>query len=135
MNFQQVAGLPGITEALFNLRLEALAAEKKRSEPEESLVYKCSLCKKEYRSSKAYEQHLATKAHLQKASGKKVYDITVTRPAPTRSIHGVQPTRKDEIEEEGDSTSDEEWEEVDGDEVLSDSHDDYTTSPSRCFCC
>jgi pre-60S factor REI1 len=123
-----------------------LAAEKKELEPAEPLVYRCSLCKKEYRSNKAYEQHLATKLHLQKASGKKVDDITVTRPAPSRIIHGVQSARKDETEGEGDNTSDdEEWEEVDGEEILSYSHDVVDTAgededmgewnPAQCFIC
>lgn len=149
--FQQVAGVPGITEALFNLRLEALAAEKKKSDPGESLLYKCSLCKKEYRSRKAYEQHLATKLHLQKASGRPVNDITVTRVAPTRTIKGMQSTAKDRrvlIEESDGNSSDDEWEEVDEDEELSDIHDATTErdvaicdesmgewDPAICFIC
>lgn len=63
----QVAGVPGVTEGLFNLRLEALAAEKKKADGER-LLYRCSLCDKEYSTVKAHAQHLQSKLHVSRAS-------------------------------------------------------------------
>lgn len=85
---RKVAGVPSLTEVLFNLRLEALAAEKGKSEAEH-LLYMCSVCNKEYRSSKAHAQHLSSKLHIQKASvwpNPSSNPITVTRPAPSRPV-------------------------------------------------
>jgi hypothetical protein len=39
----KVARVPGVMEGLFNLRLEALAAEMKKPDGDK-LLYRCSLC-------------------------------------------------------------------------------------------
>lgn len=64
---RKVAGVPGVTEALFNLRIEALEAEKKKKEGER-LLYKCALCNKEYTTSKAHANHLQSKLHVTRAA-------------------------------------------------------------------
>ncbi|KAL2633031.1 hypothetical protein R1flu_004510 [Riccia fluitans] len=114
---RKVAGVPGVTEGLFNLRLEALAAEKKKAEGER-LLYKCSLCGKEYSTEKAHRQHLQSKLHISKASeleDSSRAGLAVIRPAPARPVKEEQP--KAERREEEDEESDEDWEEVDSDEV------------------
>ncbi|KAJ7546314.1 hypothetical protein O6H91_08G035400 [Diphasiastrum complanatum] len=60
---RKVAGVPGVTEALFNSRVEALAAERKKAETER-MLYKCPLCAKEYTTVKAHAQHLQSKLHI-----------------------------------------------------------------------
>lgn len=115
---RKVAGVPGITEALFNLRVEALEAEKKKLEGGQSLVYKCSLCNREYCSSKAHAQHLTSKQHIQKASVNpniSANEITVTRHAPERPAHPDREKRASKMKAEEEDSSDE-WEEVDEDE-------------------
>lgn len=64
---RKVAGVPGVTEALFNLRIEALEAEKKKKEGER-LLYKCALCNKEYTTAKAHANHLQSKLHVTRAA-------------------------------------------------------------------
>lgn len=64
---RKVAGVPGVTEALYNLRIEALAAEKRKSEGEK-LLYKCNLCDKEYTTLKAHANHLQSKLHVNRAA-------------------------------------------------------------------
>ena len=111
--YMQVAGVPGVTEALFNLRLEALAAERRKSE-QEPLLFICAACNKEYRSRKAHAQHLSSKLHIQKLSiwsKDSSQPITVIRSAPSRS---------EEFERHDDqSESSEEWEEVNDDDKMS----------------
>ncbi|KAH0647148.1 hypothetical protein KY290_033152 [Solanum tuberosum] len=58
---RKVAGVPGLTEALFVARQSALAEET-------PLLYSCVHCGKEYRSFKAHAQHLKSKTHLARAS-------------------------------------------------------------------
>lgn len=64
---RKVAGVPGVTEALFNLRIEALEAERKKKEGER-LLYKCHLCNKEYTTVKAHANHLQSKLHVTRAA-------------------------------------------------------------------
>ncbi|KAH6559635.1 hypothetical protein KP509_1Z001300 [Ceratopteris richardii] len=111
---RKVAGLPGITEDLFNLRLEAVAAEKRKLEAGSLLVYKCALCNKEYRSSKAHAQHLTSKQHIQKASGHpniSAEEITVTRQASEKNLSADLEKRAWRVQAEEEDSSDE-WEEV-----------------------
>ncbi|KAI5062915.1 hypothetical protein GOP47_0021462 [Adiantum capillus-veneris] len=118
----QLAGAPGVSEALFILRLETLAAERGRLGAE-NLVYTCSVCHKEYRSSKAHAQHLRSKLHIQKASiwsKSSSGPITVTKPVP----HGVVENSDEGLTSAPYSdcnvNSSDEWEEVnDDDDVLS----------------
>ncbi|KAL3694708.1 hypothetical protein R1sor_008359 [Riccia sorocarpa] len=113
---RKVAGVPGVTEGLFNLRVEALAAEKKKAEGER-LLYKCSLCGKEYSTEKAHTQHLQSKLHISKAAALEDSSragLAVIRPAPVRPVK-EEPTTAERREEN--EESDEDWEEVDSDEV------------------
>ncbi|KAG0583796.1 hypothetical protein KC19_3G163700 [Ceratodon purpureus] len=120
---RKVAGVPGVTEALFNLRIEALEAEKKKKEGER-LLYKCALCNKEYSTEKAHANHLQSKLHVTRAASADApadAGVAGTRPAPQKaSAVSLEATRtqngKAVVEEE----SDDEWEEVDGEDVEED---------------
>lgn len=111
---RKVAGVPGVTEALFNLRIEALEAEKKKKEGER-LLYKCALCNKEYTKSKAHANHLQSKLHVTRAAAADApadAGVAGTRPAPQKAAPSVEVSSKAVV----DSESEDEWEEVDGDE-------------------
>ncbi|XP_068647901.1 cytoplasmic 60S subunit biogenesis factor REI1 homolog 1-like [Aristolochia californica] len=127
---RKVAGVPGVTEALFIARQSALA-EQKNKESETPMLYECALCKKGYRSSKAHDQHLNSRSHAIRASQGQGFDpqsvgITVIKPLPIRkpsslSKHAIP--KADEIDE-----SEDEWVEVDPDEELVDEATDSVTS-------
>ncbi|MCD7446409.1 hypothetical protein HAX54_006018 [Datura stramonium] len=108
---RKVAGVPGLTEALFVARQSALAVETKRLS-ETPLLYSCGHCGKEYRSSKAHAQHLKSKSHLARTSQEAGYhdeNSIIIKPLPP------QPSYKNEDI----SCSDEsEWEEVDQEEEM-----------------
>jgi pre-60S factor REI1 len=143
-----VAGVPGVTEALFMARQAALAeGNKPTSAP---MLYSCALCGKEYRSLKAHEQHLNSRSHLMKASQEPnaaIDGITIVKPRPER----VPRRGPSAAEEEEDEDEDEEWVEVDPNEMdLADestsnmqvdeqSDDDMAEfeelDPSFCFMC
>ncbi|KAK6911342.1 ZN622/Rei1/Reh1, zinc finger C2H2-type [Dillenia turbinata] len=115
---RKVAGVPGVTEALFMAKQAALAEEKKKSN-EEPILYGCSLCGKGYRSSKAHAQHLNSRSHILGAShgsGDHVESNVIIKPLPQRvaSEAGIQREADHEAGEE----SGEEWEEVDPEELL-----------------
>lgn len=89
---RKVVGVPGVTEALYNMRVEALAREQRNVENAKRMLYKCVLCSKEYTTEKAHAQHLQSKLHLGKvaaqpdgAGGVSV----IIRPAPPRPVSGV----------------------------------------------
>ncbi|CAN6900081.1 unnamed protein product [Brassica oleracea] len=64
---RKIAGVPGVTEGLFDARQAALAQERIKSF-EAPLLYTCGVCDKAYRSSKAHKQHLKSKSHVLNAS-------------------------------------------------------------------
>ncbi|KAJ7546316.1 hypothetical protein O6H91_08G035400 [Diphasiastrum complanatum] len=134
---RKVAGVPGVTEALFNSRVEALAAERKKAETER-MLYKCPLCAKEYTTVKAHAQHLQSKLHISKISGlsdSSGHDVAIVRTAPSKlseneqtstpslqSSFLKQPVRSKGIRanahsEHDESDSSDEWEEVDAGNV------------------
>ncbi|GLT85159.1 hypothetical protein SLE2022_033550 [Rubroshorea leprosula] len=109
---RKVAGVPGVTEALFLARQSAL--EKNN---ETAMLYSCG---KEYRSSQAYDQHLKSRSHHimrgsqgtnqseeAKVTYKPLHGGVVNKPTAGREANG------DESEE-----SEDEWEEVDPEEQL-----------------
>ncbi|XP_044471161.1 cytoplasmic 60S subunit biogenesis factor REI1 homolog 1-like [Mangifera indica] len=151
---RKVAGVPGVTEALFLARQSALAQEKNKLS-ETPMLYSCGICGKGYRSSKAHSQHLQSKSHIMRASQgmnnedrKKV----IIKPLPHRTVNKPPPRREADNEE-----SEDEWEEVDPDEelvgeaaksltnlnvgstsdvVMEDEDEDYEEfDPSCCFMC
>lgn len=159
MNFHQVAGVPGVTEALFLARQAALAQEKNGSK-ETPMLYSCGLCGKGYRSSKAHAEHLKSRSHIMRASqgiGDEEEDKAIVTPLPSRAGNKAPPKRE-ENDEESEESGDE-WEEVDPeDELVSetaksltdlnvdghasnedmdeDDEDDYEElDPSGCFMC
>lgn len=130
--------MPSVTEALFLARQAALAEEKSKSSPSQ-MLYTCSLCSKEYRSSKAHQQHLNSKVHMLKASLQpetSAEGITVVKPLVRKSNRAPNKADVEEEEEEWiEVGSDEEME--DGDEVGSDEEmlGMEELDPSSCFMC
>ncbi|KAG2308226.1 hypothetical protein Bca4012_082708 [Brassica carinata] len=149
---RKIAGVPGVTEALFEARQAAIAQAKIKSN-EAPLLYSCGVCNKSYRSSKAHEQHLKSKSHVLKASSSGEEDKAIIKqlppPPPPRRVE-----KKDmgSIEEESEESEDE-WVEVDSDEDLEagedmdeddeegsgeedmDEDDDFELDPSCCLMC
>lgn len=115
---RKVAGVPGVTEALFQARQSALAEQKKKLD-ETPMLYTCTICGKGYRSSKAHAQHLNSKSHIIRASqgeNCRNEDSTVIKPLPLRVSANPTPARGAHMEES--ERSEDEWEEVDPDEEV-----------------
>lgn len=126
---RKVAGVPGVTEALFNLRIEALEAEKKKKEGER-LLYKCALCNKEYTTAKAHANHLQSKLHVTRAAAADNpadAGVAGTRPAPQKPSAAsleANSTQNGKAVVDEDEESDDEWEEVDGEDMNEDEEGD-----------
>ncbi|KAL1532342.1 Cytoplasmic 60S subunit biogenesis factor REI1 2 [Salvia divinorum] len=122
---RKVAGVPGVTETLFQARQSALADEKKKLN-ETPMLYSCGLCGKGYRSLKAHEQHLKSKSHLIRASeatGGKDEASTIVKPLARRTPkEPLQPLHH--VMEEDEESEESDWEEVDPDEDLLDEASD-----------
>ncbi|CAD5319393.1 unnamed protein product [Arabidopsis thaliana] len=116
---RKIAGVPGVTEALFEARQAAIAQEKVKA-VEAPMLYSCGICNKGYRSSKAHEQHLKSKSHVLKAStstGEE--DKAIIKQLPPRRVEKNNTAQlKGSIEEEESEESEDEWIEVDSDEDL-----------------
>ncbi|CAH8367042.1 unnamed protein product [Eruca vesicaria subsp. sativa] len=121
---RKIAGVPGVTEALFEARQAAIAQEKIKSK-EAPLLYTCGVCDKSYRSSKAHEQHLKSKSHVLKASSNGEEDKAIIKqlPPPRRVEKKDLAKLKGSIEEESEESEDE-WVEVDSDEDLEEGEED-----------
>ncbi|CAN6919000.1 unnamed protein product [Brassica oleracea] len=106
---RKVAGVPGVTEELFEARQSALALEKGKSD-EAPMLYTCGACGKGYRSSKAHEQHLKSRSHVLRVSQGETSngdeDVAIVTPLTRRF--------KNKENEE----SDDEWVEADSDEEM-----------------
>lgn len=123
---RKIAGVPGVTEALFLARQSALAEEKKKLN-ETPMMYSCGLCGKGYRSSKAHAQHLKSKSHILRASqgeNPQSEDNAIIKPL-NRRIPARPPPEKDVESEESEES---EWEEVDSDEDMIEEAADSLTS-------
>ncbi|ERN07326.1 cytoplasmic 60S subunit biogenesis factor REI1 homolog 1 isoform X1 [Amborella trichopoda] len=146
---RKVAGIPGVTEALFQARLSALADERTRLD-QTRMIYSCALCGKEYRSSKAHAEHLKSRSHAKasQTTNATVSGITVIRPLPDRGSNKSSPLNGEQDMDEETEESEEEWEEIDPNEVeevtqslesfdVTDSGDGEIGDwdPSRCFIC
>ncbi|XP_008776891.1 cytoplasmic 60S subunit biogenesis factor REI1 homolog 1-like [Phoenix dactylifera] len=121
---RKVAGVPGVTEALFQARQSALAEERNQLSAT-AMLYGCALCGKEYRSSKAHDQHLKSRAHAMKASQESdpaIAGITIIKPItgrmPNKSALPSQSSTVREMDDEESEESDDEWVEVDPDDEL-----------------
>ncbi|CAH2077369.1 unnamed protein product [Thlaspi arvense] len=106
---RKVAGVPGVTQELFEARQSALDQEKSKSD-EAPMLYTCGICSKGYRSSKAHEQHLNSRSHVVRVSqGTTINgeeDIAIIRPLARR-------VKNRDVED-----SEDEWVDVDSDEEL-----------------
>lgn len=161
LKLNQVAGVPGVTEALFLARQSAVAQEKNKLS-ETPMLYSCGLCGKGYRSAKAHAQHLQSRNHILRASqGSNHQDeeVAIVKPLPRRVVKKVPPQRE-ALNEESEESEDE-WVEVDPEEELlgeatksltdmnvnehasddnmedddEDDAEDYELDPSCCFMC
>ncbi|PHU01526.1 hypothetical protein BC332_31313 [Capsicum chinense] len=115
----QVAGVPGVREAIFLARQSALAEENEKLN-ETPLLYACGLCGKEYRSSKAHAQHLKSKSHLARASqqpGHHDENSVTIKPLLRHPRNETSQKAKEDVEE-SDKSDESEWEEVDPDEEM-----------------
>ncbi|KAL6344655.1 hypothetical protein AAG906_002561 [Vitis piasezkii] len=115
---RKVAGVPGVTEALYLARQSSLAEEKNRLN-ETPMLYSCSLCGKGYRSSKALGQHLKSRSHILRASQRASHqdeETTIIKPLTHRTANKPPPQREP-VNEESEESEDE-WEEVNPDEDL-----------------
>ncbi|KAJ6806118.1 cytoplasmic 60S subunit biogenesis factor REI1-like protein 1 [Iris pallida] len=116
---RKVAGVPGVTEALFQARQSALAEERSKLSAA-PMSYSCSLCGKEYRSSKAHAQHLKSRSHVMRASQASdlpTAGVTIIKPLTSRA--SSQPTvlpKTQKVDE--DEESEDEWVEADPNEDL-----------------
>ncbi|KAG6511044.1 hypothetical protein ZIOFF_029093 [Zingiber officinale] len=111
---RKVAGVPGVTEELFQARQFALAEENSKLSAT-PMLYGCALCGKDYRSSKAHAQHLKSRAHAMKTLenvGPSATVITTVKPYAARTLNKT--TRMAQVigENEDDDESEDEWEEV-----------------------
>lgn len=116
---RKVAGVPGVTEALFMARQSALAEERSKLS-ETPMLYSCGLCGKGYRSAKAHAQHLKSRSHLMRASqGTTNQDEgnAIIKPLQRRTPNSKPPTYEENDVEDGEESGDE-WEEVDPEEGL-----------------
>ncbi|CAL0323112.1 unnamed protein product [Lupinus luteus] len=115
---RKVAGVPGVTEALFMARQSALAQEKNKSSA--PMLYSCGLCGKGYKSSKAHAEHLKSRGHIMRASeGNHSDEKAIIKPIQQRVVNRPPPRREvvDNSEEEEEESEDE-WVEVDPEEDL-----------------
>ncbi|CAA7033049.1 unnamed protein product [Microthlaspi erraticum] len=124
---RKIAGVPGVTESLFEARQAAIANEKIKAK-EAPMLYSCGICDKSYRSSKAHEEHLKAKSHISKASSQGVSngeeDKAILKKLPPRvRVEKNDPALlKGSIEEESEESEDE-WVEMGSDEELNDDED------------
>ncbi|GAV77891.1 LOW QUALITY PROTEIN: zf-C2H2_2 domain-containing protein/zf-met domain-containing protein [Cephalotus follicularis] len=116
---RKVAGVPGVTEALFLTRQAALAQEKNKGS-DTPMLYSCGLCGKGYRSSKAHAQHLQSRSHIIRAASQgtdsRENDKAIVKPLPRRVVDEPSPRR--DINNEESEESEDEWEEIDPEEEL-----------------
>lgn len=115
---RKVAGVPGVTEALFQARQSALDEERSKLSAT-PMLYSCALCGKEYRSAKAHAQHLNSRSHVMRAcqeSGAPVAGITIIKPLTGRAPSKLSSFKKPRVEES--EESEDEWVEVDPNDDL-----------------
>lgn len=115
-----MAGVPGVTEALFLARQSALAQEKDKSN-ETPMLYSCGLCGKGYKSSKAHAEHLKSRSHMMRASEGTSHsdEKAIIKPLPQRVVNRPPPRREVDNSAENEESEDE-WEEVDPEDELVD---------------
>lgn len=122
-----------MTEALFKARLAALAEEQKKKLDESRMQYTCTLCNKEYRSAKAHAQHLNSRSHIMRMNqvgDMQSSEVTVLKPLPntvdSKSTAFVRHFARGGMESDDDEESEEEWEEVDPDDLINEAAEAMT---------
>lgn len=158
-----MAGVPGVTEALFLARQSVIAQEKNKLS-ETPMMYTCGLCGKDYKSSKAHAEHLKSRGHMMRASEgtSDADEKAIIKPLAQRVVNRPPPRR--EVDNSENEESEDEWEEVDPEDDLADGaaksltglnvneqgenvdmdedededdndEDDFELDPSCCFMC
>ncbi|KAK2658213.1 hypothetical protein Ddye_004746 [Dipteronia dyeriana] len=155
---RKIAGVPGVTETLFEARQSAIAQEKNKLS-ETPMLYSCGLCGKGYRSSKAHAQHLQSRSHIMRVSqGTNGQDggEAIVKPLPRRAVNKQAAPRR-EVKDGESEESEDEWDEIDpeeelvgdltnldvghasddaGDDDMEEDEDDFEEfDPSSCFMC
>lgn len=113
---RKVAGVPGVTEALFVARQSSLDEEKDKLKGS-PMLYSCGICGKGYRSSKAHAQHQKSRSHIIRTSqgmNDQAEGTAIIRPLLPRSVNKAPQVKQQDDESEGSD----EWEEVDPDEDM-----------------
>lgn len=131
--------MPGVTEALHNLRIQGLEAEGKTKEGDR-VLYKCALCRKEYTTAKAHANHLESKLHVTRAASSNAPSdagVAGTRPAPQRLpaiiFQEINTHDDKEISEEVEGSEDE-WEEVDEEDISEEEDRDTVVGMDEAGC-
>ncbi|OIW09259.1 hypothetical protein TanjilG_01230 [Lupinus angustifolius] len=114
---RKVAGVPGVTEALYLARQSAIAQEKDKSS-ETPMLYSCGLCGKGYKSSKAHAEHLKSRGHMLRASEESNSDEKAIIKPIQRVLNRPPPRREMVDNSEHEEESEDDWEEVDPEEDL-----------------
>ncbi|XP_066372770.1 cytoplasmic 60S subunit biogenesis factor REI1 homolog 1-like isoform X1 [Miscanthus floridulus] len=130
---RKVAGVPGVTEALF------LAWEAALSEGTTPTLYGCTPCGKEYTSSRAHEQHLSSRSHLMRAASQSQEPSRSSTaggitPLPVRTTTTVEEDEDEELPDESTSNSMQATNAADSsrrDEEI----EELELDPSCCFMC
>ncbi|GJQ91016.1 zinc finger protein [Tanacetum coccineum] len=106
----KIAGVPGVTEALFLTRHTTLAEEKKSNAPSDPKLYTCG---KGCRSSKAHAQHLNSRSHTTRMiqDGHLNENTTIVKTLAPSMVNKLS-QNEDEFYDVSDGSD--EWEEVDG---------------------
>eukprot|EP00897_Mesotaenium_endlicherianum_P008097 jgi/Mesen1/7315/ME000376S06479 len=114
---RKIAGLPGVTESWFEKRRDALAAER-GSDDAPRMIFRCTLCGKDYGSAKAHANHLLSRLHVHTAAAAPAEAAShlapLIRPAPAR-FEGDEDEENEEGAEKEQEDGEGEWEEVDDD--------------------
>uniref|UniRef100_A0A2P2KF61 Cytoplasmic 60S subunit biogenesis factor REI1 homolog 1 n=1 Tax=Rhizophora mucronata TaxID=61149 RepID=A0A2P2KF61_RHIMU len=114
---RKVAGVPGVTEALFLARQSVLSQEKDKSDDSPTL-YSCAVCGKGYHSVKAHAQHLKSRTHIMRASqGRNPEEEKAIIKKLSPLVMNKHPPQKEANYEESEE-SEGEWEEFDPEEEL-----------------
>ncbi|CAL4917735.1 unnamed protein product [Urochloa decumbens] len=119
---RKVAGVPGVTDALF-LALQAALGEGS-TVTGNPIQYGCALCGKEYRSARAHAQHLSSRSHLLRASDE----------GPDSSIAGIAVVKLKPLDERRVPAAVEEEEEERVEELAGESDSDMAVDEDSSEC-
>ncbi|KAF8658825.1 hypothetical protein HU200_059318 [Digitaria exilis] len=135
---RKVAGVPGVTGALFLSYVQAALGEGMTSDLTVAPIrYGCALCGKEYRSSRAHAQHLSSRSHLIRASdeGSPIDGVAVVKLKPLAERRGPSTAVEEEEEELADEATASSDMQVDEDSSSRCDEEPEELDPLSCFMC